>query len=193
MALTANRVSRNLGAIILFCIPFFGMGQKKLPNLSIEDPNIALYINSNIKLDLDTFCLKSIIFIKFTVSKDGEISDLGFTKGSPKTITNALKDAILSSNGHWIIKNKDLKTIKNKVFLLPYIIDLSLGCNIESELQNPVNKTENMAKTIKGLVSQVEGFKSNDAAYDILNFDDKNFNVLKCIILPPLRVGNMGY
>jgi len=193
MAHTVNKSIKNLVLFALFLIPFITMGQKKLPDLSLDEPNIALYINSNLRVDLDTFCLHTIIFIKFSVNKNGEISNLGFTKGSPAIIINALKDAVLSSNGHWKIKKEDLSTIEKKVFLLPYIIDLSVGCNIESELQDPKKEQENMAKTIKELVSQVEGFKSNDAINNILNFDDKTFNMFDCTILPPLRMGNMGY
>ena len=164
-------------------IQFSAFCQTKLPELTLKNPeDVTDYISRYYKLNDDTLCLKTAIFIKFGLTEKGEISSLSFTKNSPKVITDALSNAIMLSNGHWKINKRERNELKDKLFIIPFIVDYLCGCN--SEKKNG-NETTNQQAVYKSILSA----KSNDALRNLLIFEDQEFYKLNCIILPPLSVG----
>jgi hypothetical protein len=179
--------------LLIIALPFSLSAQiKRLPELSLKNPqDITEYLHENFKLDVDSFCLHTIIFIKFGLSKNGKISNLAFTKGSPQNIKNELRKAILSSNGHWKINQDEIKSLHNRSFLQPYIIDYSFGCNPTTTSLDEVTNRKDIA--IKTLAKELNSYQVIEAVTNLLIFEDKNYVLLNCTILPPMRVGNGVY
>lgn len=174
---------------ICLLIPMITVAQNKLPQLTPKNPeDISEYISTNFKLQTDSFCLETVIFIRFGVSKKGEIINLAFTKGAPQIITDELKKAVMSSNGHWKISDKEWRIFGKKVYLQPYIISFQAGC---SASQNNNSLADYQDSLRKAILKRDQSRISNFAVNNLLKFDDKEFANLDCIILPPISISNM--
>lgn len=170
-------------------LPFLTKGQDKLPTLTIKNPeDISDYFYENFKLPPDAFCLETVIFIRFSVNRKGEIAKLAFSKNAPKLITDELERAILSSNGRWKITSSDWKILANKVFLQPYLFKLQSGCRIETGEKN----LEAWRESYRQAHLKYELARTTDTAIgELLKFTDKEFSTLDCTILPPLSISSM--
>lgn len=175
-------------SICLF-LPFLTKGQDKLPILTSKNPeDISDYISENFKLATDTFCLETVIFIRFSVNKKGEIANLSFSKNAPKLITDELEKAMLSSNGRWKITNADWKVLERKVFLQPYVISFQAGCSVKG-VDNDI-KLHNESLRM-GALRYERSRNTSMAIRELLKFTDKEFSTLDCTILPPLSISTM--
>lgn len=173
--------------VFLLLLAAGSYAQDKRPNLTFSNiDQVGAYVSDHFSIDekiMDTLCLFTSVFVKFNVSEKGKISNLGFTIGTPAFITNALKKAIESTNGHWKI-DKSEKRLTTTTYILPVVLYYGLGCK-EGTGGIDVNITpERRAREYVKLNNTA--LNSSYAVQNILDFDTGKANWLRCLILPPI-------
>lgn len=95
---------------------------------------LSLHVSDNHK-GLDTLCLRTCLFIKFRISKEGEITNISSNVGAPPVIAEGFKRALLSTNGRWSPHIVNGTPIDSPYFLLPIYIHLR-ACKDEQSKQD---------------------------------------------------------
>lgn len=173
----------------IFCIiPFVLKGQDKLPQLAKSNvSDIRTYISANYSLkekNRDTLCLYTTVFLKFKVSSFGKINEFSLSENIPDIIKIALEKAMKSSNSHWSTKKSDLEYFSKNTFILPIVLFYGRGCDGgdgELSLTVPVENWRKIYNTMR---------TANYAVLDILKFKEKSLDMLECVILAPLKIGD---
>lgn len=143
-------------------------------------------ISDNFLIDeatIDKLCLITTVFVKFNVSKNGNLINLDFTKNTPALIKEALEKAMKSTDGDWQF-SKSGKKKYNTSFILPVVLFYETGCR---------EGTNGLALNTTAERRQIEyrnlddtARKGNYAVMDILDFKDGRISELQCILLSPL-------
>lgn len=121
-------------------------------------------------------CMTAVTFVKFTLNAEGKIDTMNFTKGSPSNINAVLESVLRSTDGHWIPKKVNGKTVKSKPFILPFVYSFESGCT--SSYLDRYNKAV-------GTLIQSLG--------NMLQFDDGSTTEdLSCILLSPIRSSSVN-
>lgn len=159
--------------------------QVKLPELSLgKAQNVVLYIGKYYKPKsgfIDTSCINSMVFIKFKVSDKGSIDSLDISKNGPSALKEALKIAILNTNGLWKSTTNEKRLYKNKTFLLPVIFHYQSGCQINKKDLVNVDKNGNLTIMYGHPYGKIDSSLNN-----FLDFENCRLITLDCILLTPI-------
>jgi len=123
-------------------------------------------------------CLITAVFAKFNIDSVGNVESITYTniKHIPEVFETIITSVIKSTNGQWIPRKINGKSVKSKPFILPVIYAMEAGCNPQKVQQNnSYNEVYNGIET---------------SLLYILNYeDDKDNNVgqIDCILLRPLH------
>ncbi len=140
-------------------------------------------------------CGSGICFIKFSISSQGNITDIYFNEGTPSFLETFLKESFFSTNGQWEPGKKENVSVQSKTFFLP--INYQLGKCKESRDTTLFIKNEiYTASPVPGLTDPAD--KKNDYSFlhmlDFKNTSDDHikFSInpsyppLNCTILSPV-------
>ncbi len=155
---------------------------KKLTLNNIDD--LKLYFQDNFNPGEDYIahaCIKCAVFIKFSVLANGKVDSIDISKGAPAQIKEALKKAIIATNGFWE------KSLSGKTLLVPVLCLYQNGCT-PGVLDTFPKKAANLKEAFKPDIIKGRFILS---VTDLLEFDSKNFSTLNCILTHPFTVGTM--
>jgi hypothetical protein len=97
------------------------------------------YIAANFELEkYDTMCLSSSTFIKFAVSKKGNVENLRFTHSTPGIIKTIFTKALLSTNGNWKHTGKAQAGKEAVALVLPVSFIFESNCRPADRAVNSV-------------------------------------------------------
>ena len=161
--------------------------QKSLPPLSFKNVgNIKLYIAKYYKPDerfIANACINSVIFIKFKVNVSNQIEALDMSKNGPSEIKEALKKAILATDGFWELSEEEKKAAESKTFILPFIFYYQGGCS-SSLLTSPQNKS--ITDPLLEYINMDKGM--HDSINNMLEFETSSSTLLDCTLISPMIV-----
>ena len=130
-------------------------------------------------------CENSCAFVRFKILKNRQVGDLACTKKIPDFIAKALFAAAKSLENKTDLADSILSD--TRVYLQPLVYNYQLGCKTFYSQE----KLTTIQKNQKD--EPVDSRKEGDGILNMLNFTDKQLTSLDCIILSPIRTGNMGY
>lgn len=161
---------------LLLCLCFVLCYQLSSAQTTVQEPTFSggklnhpiELIQDNYKPDkqeLYKLCLNSMAFVKFAVGVDGKVQDVAVSKDTPAAIAEALRAAVLATNGHWTPKLVDGKPVKSEPYMMPLIFRYQLNCKSPREYESSQQLAQGMR--------------------DMLHFDDgEMLPMLKCTLLP---------
>lgn len=80
---------------------------------------------------LDTFCIQSVSFVSFSISKDGRPTNIKFISSQPAFVVQLLSDFFASTGSNWKSDDKTIQQLvtNGKRFLMPFVYNLfQAGC-----------------------------------------------------------------
>ncbi|MDF3077408.1 MAG: hypothetical protein K0S09_1297 [Sphingobacteriaceae bacterium] len=163
--------------------------QTRNQQLTLKHPEeIYKYFGPKIITDTSMFnklCVKTATMVCFKVTADGNIDSIDFTINTPDYIKDAMRKALLKTNGEWSFNASEKMLLPHKVFIIPYAIHFTGGCQV------PSTEFSNDKKREKARSAPQHPFsKKMDDSFDmfgnLLNFEKKTYAALDCIILPPI-------
>ena len=181
----SNKLSQSLFLLLLICFNL-SSGQTMVKENLVSITDVENYIVENYHPDsvqVINLCQNSCVFIRFEISKDGKVTNLAFNKNIPVFIIKALGDAFKKMEKRATFSEALLSS--RKTYLLPFIYNYQSGCTtFYNKDQFSIYKKDLAGNT-------VDDEQQGSAIINILNFRDKELKFLDCIILPPVRTGNM--
>lgn len=143
--------------------------QNVIRQLAIKDSlNFSKVLSRNIGAGLrasraDTACLRGQSFCKFRLDTNGQPVDISCDRLAPDYIKTALKSAIRQTSGMWIVQAKNDRPAKSKVIVQPFYYEINGGCK-------------------NGIYPSTH--KNIQDASGLIEFEDGDYNLNDCIILP---------
>ena len=179
--------------IIIVCGFLFGLtnkihAQNRLPAPTVKNPeSIRGYVQSDYfnidKKFLFNTCTNIVVYAKFKITHTGKIDSLDISSNSPIEISQALKHAIMASDGLWVMTAYERKHINDKTFLLPVICCYQAGCYpglvTDSILSQRINTKLNSKDQMR------------ESVQNILKFEKSSYRTLNCILIEPVFLGIM--
>jgi len=115
------------------------------PNLDFFEPNkspLAFIADQfyDRTQGLDSCCLLALGSVKFAISKNSRIDSVSVSMGTPKSISTALKKAVLASANHWKLTGKS----KSVTVIIPFLIGPSSLCKKETVKDDIYTSAANM-------------------------------------------------
>jgi hypothetical protein len=180
----------------LFQVPFFlwfltishlsiAQNTNKVSLISIFD--VENYIANNYHPDsskITNVCQNSCVFIRFEISPEREIINIDFNKNIPDFITDELMNVFVKMGKNAAFS--DTLVSAHKIYLLPFIYNYQSGCRT---FYNK-DKLSTYKKDLAGNIVYDE--QQGNAIINMLNFRQKKLAFLDCVLLPPIRTGNMS-
>lgn len=162
---------------------------KLISRVNLSD--ITNYVSKGFKLKdkiIDTLCLYTTVFVKFSVGKHGSISNISYTSKTPEYIKGSLDSALRTSNGHWSTRASDQVFFSKKIFVLPVILYYGIGCTKGSGELDTITTKTNLVNEYNKIDNTLRN--SNNAIRDILSIgNNRSPNTLECIIISPISLG----
>lgn len=185
------KVSLNLYITILLLLSATGLkaqSSKLLTNEQLSE-HVSNDLNRYYKPDEETIshlCRRGVMFVRFRVNQNGNISDIGFSRDSAAVIQTALQHAVDSLQHDPDLIYYLKKT--GKVVVQPFIYDYQLGCNLPKHSLTSTTAEENSYNASYYQVrDNMEHY--GETLFDMLNFEGKKLSVIDCLLLNPIRVG----
>ncbi|EHQ30619.1 hypothetical protein [Mucilaginibacter paludis] len=136
-------------------------------------------------------CWCGCVFIRFTINKNGEFTNIDYTAKTPIFIKDALMSAFESINKKAPRINQ-LPKICNSEYILPVIIYNRDGCGFmtgwEDKNYKPDEKTKEMYARRQDSYDQ-----SMNSLLNMLNFFKGKTDSVNCILLAPVNTGYVMY
>ena len=176
-----------IAIVFLLLVPRDGYSQEKHPALTFSSiDNIKDYVSDNFLIDnkiLDTLCIFTTAFVRFSISEQGNISNFGVTTGTPKFIRDALEKAFQSTEGHWIIRKSE-KNLCKTIFILPVVLSYDMACREGNGALDLNITVERRSREYRKLDATARN--SSYAVLNILDFDNQRVSQLQCRLLSPI-------
>jgi hypothetical protein len=160
---------------------------------TVNDVSLALMDNYRPNEDsVASRCVEACVFIKFNISTRGKFVNIAYTKDTPVFIMNALTDAFKAISPKIAISK--LGVVSKETYILPLQYTYNLACGFEHgswDMPGDKQLTEKQKSDFKE--KQMIFRQSASSIWNINNFTDGTYDVLRCVILPPMRTGGVMY
>lgn len=176
---------------LLVCFSFSVYAQKEKSRLlrikNVQD--ICTAITEAYHPDADSLkntCWEGCVFIKFNIYKNRQLSDIAFSQSTPKFIQEALQTAFSKLRLH----DLSIAGKADQTYILPFIIAHDNGCGFPSgsdEVKRDVKLEERYQ------ARQMRFNQAMTSLLNILDFGEKKYKSLDCVLLAPVSIGVAMY
>jgi|GEM_PF-4628153 len=165
--------------------------QEKLPLLSIKNIDfVKIYVSKFYKPDesfIANGCINSVIYVKFKIDKFNRVDSVDVSTNGPSEIKNALRKAILATNGYWRLTEEEKKQIVNRYFIPPFAFNYQSGCSSGIVLRKNDPRINEFSEKTKNLNGEI--YKSVSS---MLRFESGSYGAINCILISPMMVGSIN-
>jgi len=179
-------------ALLLIGIIIFtnkGMCQVTMPALDVNRPEaikgyVSKYFDPGDNFSFNA-CVNVVIYARYKISRAGKIDSLYVTSTGPLELRNALKKAILTTDGLWKMTDAEKRHVGETMYLLPVICYYQSGC-FPGVIDSLPSKTD-ASLLIKS--KQADNMLRNSLS-NMMVFENGKFQTLNCVLISPIIFGS---
>jgi hypothetical protein len=182
--------SLGMSLLMSFAATTIMKAQTNMPAPTVKNPtSVRLFVSKYFNIG-DNFnfnaCVNAVVYAKFKITKYGKIDSLDISATGPIELRQALKKAVLTTDGLWKMTPEEKVHINEKTYLLPIVCHYQSGCFPGIIDSLPIKPDPTLLTKSKDADRMLR-----NSLYNMMKFEKSTHQTLKCIIITPVILGSM--